>query len=319
MPVPHEIVEAAYKGNLKKLQAWLDGGGTAFLEEEVDYADLTGEEPLSDESDEDDEEYRGPLLKVACDSAHENVPIVEALLEAGANACQENLMNAIGQGKLGVVRLLLEHDHIDVKERFGVWTALHYAAAGGRNGNDETMWSQPKIVEALLAAGARVDAGTERNDSWAAGETPLMCAARQRCTRLDTLKQLLAYGANMDLQDENGRSAFDRAVLLPDVPDYLTAYPYSPRTHPNLVFLRAVRSAGSFKKYVNVPRRELLVLRKLAERGRARAARGVLARLFPSGRQLRKEGCLPDVLFWNVLSFWHSSRDCGAPPPLWCV
>ena len=29
MPVPHEIVEAAYKGNLNKLQAWLDGGGTA--------------------------------------------------------------------------------------------------------------------------------------------------------------------------------------------------------------------------------------------------------------------------------------------------
>ena len=102
--------------------------------------------------------------------------------------------------------------------------------------------------------------------------SPLMCAARQRCTRLGTLKLLLAYGANMDLQDENGTSAFDRAVLLPEVPDYSTAYPYSPRTHPNLVFLRAVRSAGSFKKYVNVPRRELLVLRKLAERGRASAA-----------------------------------------------
>ena len=173
------------------------------------------------------------------------------------------------------------------------------------------MWSQPKIVEALLAAGAHVDAGTERNASWVQGETPLMLAAQQRHTRLDTLKQLLAYGANMDLQDENGNSAFDRAVLLPDVPDYRTAYPYSPRMHPNLVFLRAVRSAGSFKKYVSVPRRELLVLRKLAERGRARAPRGVLARLFPSGRrQLRNEGCLPDVLFWNVLSFWRSWRDC---------
>ena len=311
MPVPHEIVEAAYKGNLKKLQAWLDGGGTAFLEEEVNYTEFTGEEPLSDESDDDIiEEYHGPLLQVACDSVHENVPIVEALLEAGANACQENLMNAIGQGKLGVVRLLLEHDHIDVKERFGVWTALHYASAGGRNGNDETMWLQPEIVEALLAAGAHVDAGTERNASWFLGETPLMLAAQQRHTRLDTLKQLLAYGANMDLQDEYGNSAFDRAVLLPDVPDYRTAYPYSPCMHPNLVFLQDVRSAGSFKKYVNVPRRELLVLRKLAERGRARAPRGVLTRLFPSGRQLRKEGCLPDVLFWNVLSFWRSWRDC---------
>ena len=124
MPVPHEIVEAAYKGNLNKLQAWLDGGGTAFLEEEVNYTEFTGEEPLSDESDEDViDEFRGPLLKVACDSAHENVPIVEALLEAGANLCHQNLMNAIGQGKLGVVRLLLEHDDIDVTARFGVWTA----------------------------------------------------------------------------------------------------------------------------------------------------------------------------------------------------
>ena len=321
MPVPHEIIEAAYNGNLNKLQAWLDGGGTAFLEEEVNYTEFTGEEPLSDESDDDIiEEYHGPLLQVACDSVHENVPIVEALLEAGANLCHQNLMNAIGQGKLGVVRLLLEHDDIDVTRRFGVWTALHYAASGGRDGSHETMWSQPKIVEALLAAGAHVDAGTERNASWFLGETPLMLAAQQRHTRLDTLKQLLAYGANMDLQDENGNSAFDRAVLLPDVSDYRTAYPYSPRMHPNLEFLRAVRSAGSFKKYVSVPRRELLVLRKLAERGRARAPRGVLARLFPSGRrQLRNEGCLPDVLFWNVLSFWHSSRDRGAPPPLWCV
>ena len=318
MPVPHEIVEAAYKGNLNELQAWLDGGGTAFLEEEVDYTEFTGEEPPSDESDEDIiDEYCGPLLQVACDSVHENLPIVEALLEAGANACQQNLMNAIGQGKLGVVRLLLEHDDIDAKERFGVWTALHYAAAGGRDGNDYPMWSQPEIVEALLAAGASVDAGTERNESWAAGETPLMCAARQRCTHIDTLKQLLAYGANMDLQDENGNSAFDRAMLLPDVSIYSTAYPYVEsarhepgRMHPNLVFLQDVRSAGSFKKYVTVPRRELLVLRKLAERGRARAPRGILARLFPSGRQLRKEGCLPDVMFWNVLSFWRSSRDC---------
>lgn len=75
-----------------------------------------------------------------------------------------------------------------------------------------------------------------------------------------------------------------------------------------------MKDAGSFKKWLNVPRKQLLVLRKLVERGRATpppTVRGMLVecpleRLFPAPRAAES---LPDVLFWKVLSFWRTSRD----------
>ena len=68
-----------------------------------------------------------------------------------------------------------------------------------------------------------------------------------------------------------------------------------------LAFFRDYRTAGgTWKRYVAEPRKQLLVLRKLVERGRARPK--ALAGLFG-----RKD--LPDVLFWKVLAFWRSARD----------
>ena len=67
-----------------------------------------------------------------------------------------------------------------------------------------------------------------------------------------------------------------------------------------LAFFRDYRTAGgTWKRYVAEPRKQLLVLRRLVERGRAAPPDGTLARV---------QG-LPDVLFWKVLSFWRSSRD----------
>ena len=74
----------------------------------------------------------------------------------------------------------------------------------------------------------------------------------------------------------------------------------------SLAILRDFRAAGKdWKRYVAEPRKQLLVLRKLVERGRARPPRWsakALAGLFG-----RKD--LPDVLFWKVLAFWRSDRD----------
>ena len=76
-----------------------------------------------------------------------------------------------------------------------------------------------------------------------------------------------------------------------------------------LALFRDYRAAGgTWKRYANEPRKQLLVLRRLVERGRARPPRRsrraeALAGLF--GR----DGLLPDVLFWKVLAFWRSSRD----------
>ena len=74
--------------------------------------------------------------------------------------------------------------------------------------------------------------------------------------------------------------------------------------------LTAVRAAGSWKRYAAEPRVQLVVLRKLAESGRAVATRGVLTRLFAPRRRLQSIGSpLPDVLFWKVLEFWRTDRD----------
>jgi hypothetical protein len=70
-----------------------------------------------------------------------------------------------------------------------------------------------------------------------------------------------------------------------------------------IALLQGVEAAGSWKRYLREPRRDLLTFRRLVERGRAAPPDGVLARLFP------ESGGLPDVLFWKVLAFWRSSRD----------
>ena len=73
----------------------------------------------------------------------------------------------------------------------------------------------------------------------------------------------------------------------------------------------AVRAAGSWKRYAAEPRVQLVVLRKLAESGRAVATRGVATRLFAPRRRLQAMGsrALPDVLFWKILEFWRTDRD----------
>ena len=72
-----------------------------------------------------------------------------------------------------------------------------------------------------------------------------------------------------------------------------------------------VRAAGSWKRYAAEPRVQLVVLRKLAESGRAVATRGVATRLFAPRRRLQAMGSrsLPDVLFWKILEFWRTDRD----------
>ena len=75
----------------------------------------------------------------------------------------------------------------------------------------------------------------------------------------------------------------------------------------NLAILRDFRAAGKdWKRYVAEPRKQLLVLRKLVEKGRARPPRARRA-MAPTG--LFARGGLPDVLFWKVLAYWRSERD----------
>ena len=82
-------------------------------------------------------------------------------------------------------------------------------------------------------------------------------------------------------------------------------------------FLAAVKRAGSYQKYLKEPRVELVRLRTLCARGRARPpADPVLERLFggapetPSTtKSTRSSRPLPNEVFWHVVAYWRTSRD----------
>ena len=137
-----------------------------------------------------------------------------------------------------------------------------------------------------------------------------MSAANCGYTSPDVLRLLLKYGSDVDAVDAEGRTAEDhaRAALnYPTVPSEYVRHRSPGVVEGSLALFRDYRAAGgTWKRYVAEPRKELLVLRKLAEKGRARPPRARLA-MAPTGLFAR-DG-LPDVLFWKVLVYWRSERD----------
>ena len=72
-----------------------------------------------------------------------------------------------------------------------------------------------------------------------------------------------------------------------------------------LALLADVRAAGSFKRYANAPRLDIVVLQALCAKGRA-APPPALERLFPTST---KSVHLPKEIFWRILSYWRTDRD----------
>jgi len=129
---------------------------------------------------------------------------------------------------------------------------------------------------------------------------------------LSCVRELLRLGADLATTNESRESALS---LARDAIYTHNGAAYVADKRAIVDFLYEVNEAGTYKRYVNEPRKRLLVLLKLCERGRATAPRrGPLARMFPSTRRRVASGAgasvrLPDVLFWKVLSFWRTSRD----------
>ena len=179
-----------------------------------------------------------------------------------------------------------------------------------------TSLGNQNIIRMLLRHGAAVDARTTEGRQ----KTPLMVAARASgFVSLGAVRELLRGGASLDAVDHKGRTAEAIARKRLRKPIYdRRRIPERPDLHrrPGAVeaFLElcaAVRTAGSWKRYANEPRVQLVVLRKLAESGRAVATRGVATRLFAPRRRVQAMGsrALPDVLFWKILEFWRTDRD----------
>ena len=99
----------------------------------------------------------------------------------------------------------------------------------------------------------------------------------------DVVHLLLSRGAKTDWYEQLWRSrSVDGAVLL---------------TNSNKL-IAVVLAAGGWRKYTLPPRKDMLVLRELCEKDRAK----------PSA-QCERLFALPKGVFWHVISFWRSHLD----------
>lgn len=167
---------AAQQGHTKVVRALLDAKAT------VDSLNKSDETPLDLAAAEDHSDICQMLLDAGADlkrnattifvpAVKGHINTVKVLLDAGADA------NAVdGAGSLGEV------------------SALHLAAELGNK----------EVVDALLAAGARVDPRT------ATDTTPLHQAAMNGHT--EVVRLLIDAGANINARDDNGVTPLDFAV-----------------------------------------------------------------------------------------------------------
>ena len=303
LPIP--VAQAARDGDLDAVRRWLAAGGSPDASTERDGR-------------------TNSLLEFACASGRPaNAEIVGLLCAAGANiegsrGDGEPIYLASRYGAEATVRHLLRAG-APVNEGSGL-TSLHNAVMGNNWHFYRDPWSiaQAKkawsighhgIVRMLLAHGAAVDARIAEIQT-----TPLHIAATTSgFISLDVIKELLKHGASLDAVDAEGRSAEDFARLVLNKPIYtgddMPEDPHAKR-RPGAVeavldLLTGVRAAGSWKRYANAPRLDVVVLQALCATGRA-SPPAVLARLFPTSTRSQ---LVPREIFWRILQFWRTDRD----------
>lgn len=135
-----------------------------------------------------------------------------------------------------------------------------------------------------------LDAGADINARGRSGATALHLLSTHD-SPLAFMKVLVRRGADVFLEEVLGRNVLNFARL----------HVHLTEGTEHIDFLEKVMAAGNWTKYSNVPRVELVRLRALCARGRAAPPRE-LERLFDVA-------ALPNEVFWNVISFWRSSRD----------
>jgi hypothetical protein len=225
------------------------------------------------------------------------------------------LYAAAHNGHCDTMRFLLDHGaSVDATSHSGV-TPLFSAAH--RRKHDAAVL--------LLDRGAQID--LPDNDGW----SPLIWTAEKG--HCDMIRLLLSRGAALDARDNNGRNA--------------EAIARDQRKEVAAALLADVRLAGGWQPYVRYPRKRLLALRVLCERGRAKtdnddllerifgpnvhvpqgidpaifmqmsaderdAVIGISLGVYPSQpKKLRSIARvqLPKEVFWLIVKFWRSDRD----------
>ena len=298
--LPARVSDAARGGELDTVRRWLAAGGSPDASRELS------------------------LLECACASGRPaNAEIVGLLCAAGANiegsgGAGKPLELASKYGAEATVRHLLRAG-ASVHGESGL-TPLHLAVAVNSWRLYRDPWSidhakraasvgHQGIVRMLIARGAPVDGLISEIQT-----TPLHIAATTSgFISLDILKELLKHGASLDAVDAEGRSAEDFARLVLNKPIYTgDDIPENPYAHRRpgaveafLALLAGVRAAGSWKRYANAPRLDVVVLQALCATGRA-SPPAVLARLFPTSTRSQ---IVPKEITWRILAYWRSDRD----------
>ena len=176
------------------------------------------------------------------------------------------------------------------------WSPLHLCA----------MQQNHACMALLLDAGADIDKYGPN------GCTPLMAAAGRTNSDgsvrdISGVRLLVSRGAKLDLRQHipvghplhgNSRTAEEMCSSTWQI----QSYPMKAACH---AFLRDVRLAGGYRRYVNAPRKTIIVLRQLVLRGRATPPHA-LVKLFADST--------PKEIVWRVLKFWRSDREPLLPP-----
>ena len=238
-----------------------------------------------------------------------NVTAVREWLESGGNPNDTDsrgctlllkvvITGEISDAHLDVARLLLSHGADVNKSDVDSFTPLHCCAIFPKQS------SRGPLIQLLLDAGAGVNATT------GAGETPLAIALFLSVWRnyndaarasLDMITRLLRAGAALDAIRGDNLSIED--LLRED--GHVQRYRESSHYCALEALLSDVRAAGStWKGYVRALPKELLRLRSLVARGRAREKLRT-RRKTPREIALLFAPAFPNELFWKVMAFWN--------------
>ena len=305
MELPEEVAKAARIGDIDAVKAWLAAGGSPHATRN---------------------NGTRTLLCSSCASSRPScASVAELLCAAGARdeGGQGNgycLLTAAMYGAVDTVRVLLKYGSPANVRCQGGTTTVHEAVVANDWRRYRDPWSianaqaaasigHQGMLRLLLKHGAAVDVSSAGHKM-----TPLMFAAKfSGFVSLGVVRELLAGGADLDLVSRGGRNAeaIARARLQKEVytGEGIPEYPQECRrpgaVEAFLELLAAVRAAGSWKRYVNKPRIDVIVLQRLCAAGRA-SPPPALARLFPTST---KSPPLPKEMVWLILKFWRSDRD----------
>ena len=203
----------------------------------------------------------------------------------------------ISEAHLDLARLLLSHGADVNKSDTDSFTPVHCCAIFPKQS------SRGPLIQLLLDAGADVNAKTSD------GETPLAIALGLSGWRypddaracLDMMTRLLRAGAALDAIRGDNLSIED--LLRED--GHVQRYRESSHYCALEALLSDVRAAGStWKGYVRALPKELLRLRSLVARGRARE-RVRTRRKTPREIALLFAPTFPNELCWRVLEYWN--------------